>query len=200
VDDPGGGGQLCFPTFSGTAVPLPEDYRELMTGLSYEAGCPVGLDDLRLLEMPHWDFAGEIAQGEMVVAASVAADVLAAFEDIYNALFPIERMELVDHYSADDDLSMAANNTSAFNCRLITGGSSWSRHSYGDAIDINPVQNPYVKNATVLPPAGSAYLDRGDVRPGMIVEGDAVVGAFDAIGWTWGGRWTSLKDYQHFEE
>jgi hypothetical protein len=199
LGDPGGFDPACFPPFEGTSSPLPNEIRDLMTGLSYRDGCPVGLDDLRLLDMTHWNFDGAVAQGEMVVAATVANDVLDTFHRLYDARFPIERMRLVDYYDADDDLSMADNNTSAFNCRTITGGSGWSRHSYGDAIDINPVQNPYVKDATVLPPAGSAYLERSDVRQGMIVDPGVVTDAFDLIFWTWGGDWSSLKDYQHFQ-
>jgi D-alanyl-D-alanine carboxypeptidase len=119
---------------------------------------------------------------------------------MYEARFPIRRMEPVDKYGGSDDASMAADNTSAFNCRPITGTTDrWSNHSYGRAIDINTIENPYVKGGTVLPPAGAAYLDRGDVRPGMIVAGDVVTTAFAAEGFGWGGDYTSLKDYQHFE-
>jgi hypothetical protein len=133
----------------------------------------------------------------MVVATEVADDVLGAFARIYDEGFPIERMRLIDDYGADDDRSMAANNTSAFNCRRGTGSTSWSEHAYGRAIDINPVQNPYVRSTQVLPPAGTAYRDRSLWRLGMIREGDAVVRAVDAAGWGWGGRWISFKDYQH---
>ena len=104
----------------------------------------------------------------------------------------------VEAFGGSDDASMAANNTSAFNCRKATGGTSWSEHSYGRAIDVNPVQNPYVKGSLVLPQSGSAYVDRSRTIPGMIRAGDAVVRAFAAQGWAWGGTWTSLKDYQHF--
>jgi hypothetical protein len=107
-------------------------------------------------------------------------------------------MQRIEAYGGDDDASMAADNTSAFNCREITGGGAVSNHALGVAIDINPVENPYVRGGDVLPPAGAEYLDREDVRPGMIVEGD-VTAAFDAIGFDWGGRWRSLQDYQHFE-
>jgi hypothetical protein len=93
---------------------------------------------------------------------------------------------------------MSANNTSAFNCRTVTGGDSYSEHSYGRAIDINPLVNPYVKGSTVLPPEGSQYADRSLDAPGMIHSGDEVVTAFAARGWVWGGTWSSLKDYQHF--
>jgi hypothetical protein len=178
---------------------LPASLRRTMTGTSWRSGCPVGLDDLRLLTLTHHDLDGQPQWGHLVVHRQVAADLAEAFRRIHDAGFPIERMRIVDRYGADDDRSMADNNTHAFNCRRITGGSSWSKHAYGWAVDINPVQNPYVRGSTVLPEAGRAYLDRRDVRPGMIVRPDPVTQAFDALGWTWGGDWNSLKDYQHFE-
>ena len=104
----------------------------------------------------------------------------------------------IDVYDGSDDASMAANNTSAFNCRAVTGGSSWSEHSYGTAIDVNPLVNPYVRGNTVLPPEGSRYADRTRDDPGMIHSGDSTVEAFSARGWIWGGTWSSPKDYQHF--
>ncbi len=165
---------------------------------SWEPGCPVAPEDLRLLTLSHWNYAGGVSSGQIVVAAGLAADVIDIFADLYEAGFPIERMELVEQYGGDDNASMAANNTSAFNCRLVTGGSSYSEHSYGRAIDINPLVNPYVKGSTILPPAGAAYTDRSLDAPGMIHAGDEVVQAFAARGWIWGGTWSSLKDYQHF--
>jgi len=190
--------QSCFPTFAAQVSPLSAELRDQLTGSSWHAGCPVGLDELRLLELPHWGFDGELHAGRLVVAAAVAEDIVTAFAAIYERRFPIERMRLVDEYGADDDRSMADNNTSAFNCRTITGGGSWSRHSYGTAIDVNPVQNPYVRGETILPPAGSEYVDRSLRRPGMILDPGPVVRAFRGIGWGWGGDWDSFKDYQHF--
>jgi hypothetical protein len=165
---------------------------------SWRPGCPVAPGDLRILSLSHWNYAGSVSTGKLVVAAGLANQVVDIFRDLYEAGFPIERMELVDKYDGDDNLSMAANNTSAFNCRLVTGGSTYSEHSYGRAIDINPLVNPYVKGSTVLPPAGSAYVDRSLDAPGMIHANDEVVQAFAARGWIWGGTWSSLKDYQHF--
>lgn len=165
---------------------------------SWEPGCPVAPDGLRIITVSHWNYAGSVSTGKLVVAAGLANQVVDIFRDLYEARFPIERMELVDAYGGDDDRSMAANNTSAFNCRLVTGGSSYSEHSYGRAIDVNPLVNPYVKGSTVLPPAGSAYVDRSLDAPGMIHANDEVVQAFASRGWIWGGTWSSLKDYQHF--
>ena len=158
----------------------------------------MSLDALSLLTVAHWGFDSEVRVGRLVVATDVSRDVEAALRLVYEARFPVERMVLVDAYDASDDRSMADNNTSAFNCRPVTGGAGWSEHSYGTAIDVNPVQNPYVRGRTVLPPAGAAYLDRADVRPGMAVDPGSLVGAFRAIGWGWGGGWQSLEDFQHF--
>jgi hypothetical protein len=166
---------------------------------SWRPGCPVPVADLRLLTVDHWDFEGAERRGELVVHEDEAEAVLRAMDELYAARFPIERMVLVDVYGADDDASMAANNTSAFNCREVTGRPGvWSEHSYGRAIDINPVQNPYVAGDTVLPPAGAAYADRAQDAPGMIHPDGPAVRAFAAADWSWGGYWDSPKDYQHF--
>ena len=180
---------------------VPEDYRDRMVGVSWKPGCPVPIDDLRIIEMNHWGFDGTVHDdGRLMVHEDVADDVVAAFGEIYAARFPIRRMELIEEYGASDDASMEADNTSAFNCRPITGTTDrFSIHSYGKAIDINPVENPYVRGDTVLPPAGAEYVDREDVRPGMILKNDAVVKAFKNRGFIWGGDWNSLKDYQHLE-
>jgi hypothetical protein len=164
---------------------------------SYRAGCPVPLTDLRYLTVTIRGFDGRSHQGELVVSARVAADVVTVFKTLYDKGFPIRSMRLVDDFGADDDASMAADNSSAFNCRPVTGGSSWSEHSYGEAIDINPRENPYLSGDTVLPPDGAGYVDRPD-SPGVIHSGDAVVSAFAAIGWHWGGNWTDPVDLQHF--
>ncbi len=158
------------------------------------------MEDLRLLTLNHWGFDGRIHNGELVVHRNQAAKVLGVMGKLFELRFPIERIQLIDVYGGDDDRSMAANNTSAFNCREVESNSgTWSQHSYGRAIDINPVQNPYLpRSGPVEPPAGAAYTDRSVVRPGMIVDGDGVVTAFRSIGWRWGGYWTSSKDYQHF--
>ena len=183
--------------FEGRARPLPDDVRAFMTGRSWRPGCPVGLDDLSLLEVTHHGFDDRPHWGRMVVATSVASPTVDAMRRLHDARFPVARMRLVDHYGADDDASMDDNNTSAFNCRPVTGGSSWSEHSYGTAIDVNPVQNPYVRGSTVLPSAGGDYLDRSSVRPGMIVRPGPVTDAFAGMGWGWGGDFQSLRDYMH---
>lgn len=160
------------------------------------------MEDLRLITVGFWGFDGREHRGELVVHRDQAAAVLKVMQTLLEARFPIERMQLVDAYGADDDRSTAANNTSAFNCREVENAPGvWSQHSYGRAIDINPVQNPYLpRSGPIDPPAGAEFTNRNDVRPGMIVAGDEVVEAFASIGWEWGGNWTGSKDYQHFSE
>ena len=158
----------------------------------------MGPRELRRVTASHWGFDGAVRTGQVVVHADQADAITRVLHRLYDIRFPIERMEPIDAFGGSDDASMEANNTSAFNCRAITGGSSWSEHSYGRAIDVNPVQNPYVKGSTVAPEAGREYLVRGSPRPGMIQAGDAVVSAFRGQGYVWGGSWQSSKDYQHF--
>jgi hypothetical protein len=175
------------PAFSATVSTVPEDYRDRMIGVSWKPGCPVPIDDLRIIDMSYWGFDGSVHDGgRLMVHKNVADEVVAAFGDMFAAEFPIRRMELIEEYGGSDDASMAADNTSAFNCRPITGSPGrYSIHSYGKAIDINTVENPYVNGDTVLPPAGAEYLDRTDVRPGMIVKNDPVVKAFKKRGFDW---------------
>jgi hypothetical protein len=166
---------------------------------SWRAGCPVGLQGLRLLTLSHWNFAGDAATGELVVAAGAAQDIVGVFEALFDARFPIERMELVDAYAGDDDLSMAANNTSAFNCREVAWKPGvWSNHAFGTAIDVNPLVNPYVSTSLTLPPEGAAFVDRTSPTVGGLYPGDMAIAAFADIGWVWGGTWSSAKDWQHF--
>ena len=184
--------------FRGLARPLTEAEREAMTGPAWRPGCPVGLDDLAVLEVDRWTVDGNVHPGRLVVAADVADPLLGVFAALFDARFPIERMDPIEVFDGDDDASMAANNSSAFSCRFVGGTQTWSQHAFGTAVDLNPVQNPYVRGSTVQPDAGAAYLDRTDVRPGMIVRPGPVVEAFAAIGWGWGADFSSSDDYQHF--
>ena len=169
-------------------------------GSSWRPGCPVAPEALRALDVRHWGYDGAVHQGRVIVAADHAEAVVAALRDVYEARFPIQRMEPVHHFGSDDQASMRANNTSAFNCRTVAGSTSWSEHAYGRAIDINPLHNPYVQGSSVDPPEGARWADRSLDEPGMIKPGDAVVQAFERQGWHWGGYWSSGKDYQHFSQ
>jgi D-alanyl-D-alanine carboxypeptidase len=165
---------------------------------SYRAGCPVGPPQLRLVRLSYWGFDGRRRVGSLVVRDRVARDVVTVFRKLYAARFPIRRLRKVDAYRGSDDASMAADNTSGFNCRFVSGTRRWSQHAYGEAIDVNPVENPYLQGGRVSPPAGRRYLDRSRARPGMAVDGGVLVRAFESVGWKWGGRWTGSRDYQHF--
>jgi hypothetical protein len=186
------------PRFASAIAEIDPATRARMNG-SWRPGCPVPLEDLRLLRLSHWGFDAAAHTGEMVVHEDVTDDVVRVFEALFTARFPIHRMRLVDEFGADDARSMAANNTSAFNCRRSAGDpAAWSEHAYGRAIDINPVQNPYVTpSGGVEPPAGAPFADRSRARRGMILSGGPVVRAFRSIGWGWGGTWERSKDYQH---
>jgi hypothetical protein len=169
---------------------------------TWRAGCPVGPGQLRLLRLGYWGFDGRPHTGTMVVNASVVPDVFTVFESLYRQRFPIRQMRPVDAYGGSDPDSMAADNTSGFNCRAAVGPgpAHWSAHAYGEAIDVNTVENPYLVGGRVMPPAGAAYRDRAARRPGMAVPGGVLVRAFASVGWAWGGRWTGSPDYQHFSK
>ncbi len=169
-----------------------------MTGVSWRPGCPVLLRDLRVLSFTHWGFERKVRTGRLIVHEDVARPLLSVFRKLYAERFPIRKVVPVDAYGASDFRSIEADNTSAFNCRFVDGTRRWSEHAYGRAIDINPIENPYVSGESTSHRASIPYLDRGRRRPGMAHEGETLVRAFDAIGWGWGGRWTSVKDYQHF--
>ena len=198
-------GLVAACSLVGTAAPAPTRFVGTISHVtasdlprSYRPGCPVGPSQLRLLRVSHWNFRGGVHTGEIVVRSTEARDVVAVFRKLYAARFPIRRLRVVDVYGGDDDRSMAADNTSGFNCRRVEGSSSWSAHAYGLAIDVNPVENPFILNGRVSPPASRRYLDRSNVRRGMAVRGKILVRAFASIGWSWGGRWTNPVDYQHF--
>ncbi|MGW9073937.1 M15 family metallopeptidase [Streptomyces yangpuensis] len=171
---------------------------QVKLGASHRTGCPVPPDRLRLIRMNHWGFDGRTHVGEMVVHEDAVRPVLHVFERAFEARFPIRRMRVMAEYR-DDAEAMADDNTSAFNCRPVTGDPRrLSQHAWGDAVDINPVENPYVDiNGVVHPPNARAHLRRSPARPGQIHPGDAVAAAFREVGWQWGGHWTN-PDYQHF--
>jgi|SRR5919109_2988042 hypothetical protein len=186
------------PIYVSEITRIPWRIRTWMTGLSWRAGCPVPLRRLRLVTLRYWGFDDEVHLGRLVVHRDVARQVAAAFGRLYEVSFPIRRMRLVDSYGADDRTSMEHDNTSAFNCRWRAGQPGvWSMHAYGKAIDINPVENPYVWSGGFSPPNAAPFVDRSTRRRGMIFHGDAVWWAFRNRGWEWGGDW-AYPDYQHF--
>ena len=152
----------------------------------------------------HTGFDGETNEGELVVNKAIADDVLAIFEELYRAKYPIEKVCLVDEYDADDEASMSDNNSSAFNFRTISHTTTISKHGLGMAIDINPLYNPYVKTVngalSIEPTNAAAYVDRSEENPYRIDHDDLCYKLFTEHGFTWGGDWVHSKDYQHFEK
>lgn len=184
--------------FEAAITRLDRETRDLITGRSWHEGCPVGLGNLRMVRLTYWGFDRASHVGRLVVHRRWAEEIVEVFRALYEERYPIRKMVLVDRYDADDRRSMRHDNTSAFNCRFVAGTTTWSQHAYGRAIDVNPVENPYVDGSHVSPPNGRPYADRTRVRRGMIFEGDAVWKAFADVGWQWGGTWASAQDYQHF--
>lgn len=184
--------------FSATIRPLDASQRATMTGVSWRPGCPVGLRDLRLVTVSHWGFDRKLRSGRLIVHRSVAKDLVSVFRRLHAAGFPIRRMVPVDAYGGSDFRSIEADNTSAFNCRYVDGTSRWSEHAYGRAIDVNPIENPYVSGGRTSHRASRRYLDRTQCRRGMACPDNVLVKAFRGIGWGWGGDWSGVKDYQHF--
>ena len=174
-----------------TAVDLPH---------SWHRGCPVAAAQLRRLRVTYWGFDRQAHTGTLIVNVRAVSPLRRVFSRLYAKRFPIRRMRPIDAYGGNDERSLAADNTAAFNCRfaIASGPKRWSAHAYGLAIDLNPVENPYVLNGRVHPRAGRAYLDRSRVRRGMAVRSGPLVSAFASVGWQWGGRWASSPDYQHF--
>lgn len=185
--------------FRGEISPLSPALRAQMTGVSWHRGCPVPLSSLRLLTLSYRGFDHRAHTGRLIVNRSVAKQVVGVFRKLYRAGFPIRRMRLVDAYGGSDFRSIEADNTSAFNCRAATGSSNWSNHAYGLAIDINPIENPYVTaSGSVAHRASRPYLNRSRIRRGMAYPSGELVRTFRSIGWGWGGYWSGAKDYQHF--
>ena len=196
---------VALQSYESTAKPLPPPLRANLEARFWQPGCPVPLSQLRLLTVSHWGFDGKVHTGQLVVNRDVARPLANVFRRLYDLRFPIRHMRLAHAYGlrraypADGDVS------GSFVCREAvpspcTGGSrsgSWSNHAYGHAIDLNPVENPYVGCGRVHDPSSAPYVDRSRRRKGMVTP--AVVRAFRSIGWGWGGEWTgATKDYMHF--
>ncbi len=187
--------------FEASIAEIPELVRAEMRGISHHAdpACP-SFDELRLLSLSHHDFSGGVQRGELVVHQDVAQEVVQIFRALFEASFAIERMQRIDAYGGSDARSMQANNSSAFNFRRIEGTQLLSHHALGVAIDLNPVQNPWLRGTRVDPEAGRAYLARDSHVKGMIVESGPVVQTFLSYGWYWGGHFDDMLDYHHFSK
>jgi len=191
----------CF-----TAEPIPDAVFVRMQGKSWKTDCLLKRSDYRYLKILHRNAEGKSQMGEMICNKGIAKKLLKIFRQLYDADYRIERMVLIDHYDADDERSMMANNTTCFNYRVVKGSSKLSAHARGVAIDINPLYNPYVKKGrqgTVIQPKGGKkyayHRDRRRDIPYKIDRNDLAYKLFTAQGFKWGGNWNSLKDFQHFE-
>jgi len=184
----------------------PQIKQRMVKGNSWRKGCPVSLNDLRYLRMTYRDFSGKDRQGEMVVNRTVATEVTRIFRELYEADYPIRKMRLVSDYNGNDWQSIEADNTSAFNCRKATGSKNWSRHSYGKAIDLNSIENPYIsRSGRIAHKASLQYrkrVHRNDSAAdrAVLLKNDKAVKIFKKYGWKWGGDWSGVKDYQHFSK
>lgn len=181
-------------------MPIPPEIEARMRGVSYPAGATVSLQSLRYLRLSYVDFEGNDQNGELVCNKQIAKDLLDIFRALYLARYPIRSIRLIDDFGGSDDASMEADNTSCFNYRPVSGGSSLSKHALGLAVDVNPLENPYVKGNTVLPGNAAPYVDRAQSFPHKIDQNDLCYELFTAHGFKWGGSWRSLKDFQHFEK
>lgn len=179
---------------------IPDNIYEKMIGNSIPDKDSVDKDSLDYLKVTYYGFDNKSHIGDMVVSKKVSKEVIDIFKELYENKYPIEKVSIIDNYGADDELSMSDNNTSSFCYRVVDGSKVLSNHSKGLAIDINPLINPMVKNGVVSPKKGQDYIERNENIKGMIKKGDACYNAFTKRGWTWGGEWSNLKDYQHFEK
>lgn len=191
---------FCDQRFFFTSEPIPEVVLSRMTGNSLPEKASIQVEDLRYLTLPYYDFNGHIQTGEMVCHKKIAHDLLLIFKELFQLKYPINSIRLVDDFHADDEASMKANNTSCFNYRTIAGTTKLSKHANGLAVDVNPLQNPWVTGKKVHPTTAGEYADRAKNFPHKIDKEDACYRAFKARGFSWGGDWKSSKDYQHFQK
>ncbi len=182
----------------------PKLKEKMIEGNSWHRGCPVDVVDLRYLKLTYVDFDGIDQVGELIVHKSIANDMVNIMQELYDVRYPIYKMQLVSDYKANDWQSIEAGNTSAFNCRRATGSKKWSKHSYGRAIDINPIENPYVSRKGHISHRASLkykrrrHIDNTPSDRAVLLKDDEVTLIFKKYGFTWGGDWRSVKDYQHF--
>lgn len=184
--------------------PINDEVKQRIYGLSYKEDCTVPYEELRYVRVRYIDFDGLSQEGELICNKAIAQDLVEIFYELYQASYPIEKIRLIDEYNADDDLSCLDNNTSCFNYRVVGGSTNLSKHALGLAIDINPFYNPYVTYPNgverISPPGSEPYADRSLDFPYKIDESDLCYQLFAAHGFTWGGHWKTLKDYQHFQK
>lgn len=189
------------PVFKSKISPIPKAIQAQMVRFTWHRGCPVAVNNLVYIELSYWGFDKKNHRGALIVNKALASEVVAIYKRLFYHQFPIQKMSPIEFFKGNDNASMAANNTAAFNCREVTGRpGEFSQHSYGRAIDINPLINPYVKGRLVSPKQGRNNLNRRIPALGKIQRGEVVYRIFRKYGWDWGGDWYDLRDYQHFEK
>ena len=191
---------LRYKAYLFISQPVPNAVKARMQGKSMPDTAKISFDQLRYLTLPYYGFDGQIKQGEMVCNKAISHDLLCIFRAFFSRAYPINSIRLVDDFGADDETSMQANNTSCFNYRTIAGTNVLSRHAFGMAVDINPLQNPCVKGSRIQPKTATEYVDRDKDFPHKIDEDDFCNEVFSSFGFSWGGDWRNSKDYQHFEK
>jgi len=198
---------LAAKDYFSQVLPITKEVKSRMIkGNTWRKECPVGINDLRYVRISYWNFKGKRKIGELIVHKDVANMVVNIFKELYTIKYPIYQMRLISDFNGNDWKSIEADNTSAFNCRLLTGSSNkWSNHAYGMAIDLNPIENPYISHTGHIAHKMSLLYrkrihkqSRGIADRAVLVKGDKVVQIFKKYGWKWGGDWKRIKDYQHF--
>jgi len=179
--------------------------KRMIQGNSWRKGCPVKLDDLRSIHVSYYDFQGKIKRGELIMHKEAAKDIAAIFGDLYAIAYPVRGVRPVRDFGGNDWRSIEADNTSAFNCRPATGSKKWSKHAYGRAIDLNPIENPYIaRSGKIAHRASQKYRKRvhhdahDPADKAILLKNDKATQIFKKYGWRWGGDWSGVKDYQHF--
>jgi len=184
----------------------PQIKQRMIKGNSWRKGCPVSVKDLRYLRLEYLDFKGKTTMGEMIVHKDVSYEVTEIFKALHEIGYPVKKMKLVSDYKGSDWQSIEADNTSAFNCRNATGSKKWSKHSYGKAIDINPIENPYIsRSGRISHKESLTYRKRVHKKStfsdkAVLLKDDKATKIFKKYGWKWGGDWKGVKDYQHFSK
>jgi len=198
---------ILYADYHASISPItPEIKKRMIKGNSWRKGCPVSLENLRYLRITHINFKGKDARGEIIVHKDVSKEMTEIFEALYDMAYPVYKMRLVSDYKGNDWQSIESGNTSAFNCRSATGSKKWSKHSYGKAIDINPIENPYIaRSGRISHKASSQYRKRVHKKStsadkALLLKNDKATKIFEKHGWKWGGDWSGVKDYQHFSK
>ncbi len=177
---------------------------KMIKNKNYHNGCPVQIEDLRTVNVKYYTFDGKINNGDLIVHKNVSNDVVKIFDDLFAIRYPVNKIIPIHYFNSSDFASIEADNTSAFNCRYATGESGWSKHAYGKAIDINPIENPYVFRSGNTSHKNSVFFlkrvhDKNRKNDqAVLVNGDEAIKIFAKYGWGWGGTWNGAKDYQHF--